>query len=250
MDDINKLGLNNYFSNNNNRKIDELINSFNELARQTEIELTNTNKRMTEYSGEQNELKNDFNYLMIAISMGINPGEYPFIRFLPCKIYLSEETNVDNIYSKSLQLLDQFGFKKANEFPVERSSFFQKLFFKSKEILSREDVQEELEKLKRAIELAFLQIKQAEIDEKQADAASSLIKSLESTESAALQIGSLLIIKTKTEKGASIFSRSLTPKEMICIDKNPELLKNPNEILNILSKIPNNENIGNNKLTG
>ncbi|KJR40830.1 anti-sigma-factor antagonist [Candidatus Magnetoovum chiemensis] len=75
----------------------------------------------------------------------------------------------------------------------------------------------------------------AEANKTQAEAISQLIQTLSNIPVACLQIGSLLLIKTSTTNGeASIYARTLTPKEQQDLEDNPSMLNEPERILKLL----------------
>jgi uncharacterized protein YjbI with pentapeptide repeats len=157
-------------------------------------------------------------------------------RLLPIRVYLSEGEPAQALgVENSIHLLANiFGFE-IEDLPAERGSWFKSWFLKTKEVLSREDVVERLQKLERSVELELLGTKQAIIDKNQAEAVATLLQALQSQTSAILQIGSLLIIKCTADGKAQIFSRTLTQKEMIFFERNQHLLCQPSNILQVLS---------------
>jgi len=105
-------------------------------------------------------------------------------------------------------------------------------FARSREALSQPEVIERLAKIEQAIELQYVGKPQAEIDNSLATAVAELIQSLRETTAAAIQIGSLLIIKLPNEReGSKILVRHLTADELMVLHKDPELLATPADIL-------------------
>ena len=62
------------------------------------------------------------------------------------------------------------------------------------------------------------------------------MSTLENQNNAAVQIGSLLIIKTTdTNNKSNISTRTLTQNEIILIEQNPNILKTPKDVLECLN---------------
>ena len=112
---------------------------------------------------------------------------------------------------------------------------FKNWIVRSKEILSAEDVSARLKKIETSLELQYVDKFRAEITKEQTTALADLVRALDGVDEAAIQIGSLLIIKcTNSDKQSSIYSRSLTQNELLLIEEKPELLKAPASLLSRL----------------
>jgi hypothetical protein len=81
-----------------------------------------------------------------------------------------------------------------------------------------------LSKIERAVELRGLGLPQAEIDEKQASAVSALINAIGSIPSAAIQSGSILLLKLTVDGQATIQVRTLSQREMIVLENHQDCL--------------------------
>jgi len=123
----------------------------------------------------------------------------------------------------------------ADEFPEIRGSWFKKWFARSKEVLSQPEVIERLEKIERAVELKAIDKPQADVDDKQAGAIAKLIKCLDKVPNAAVQAGSVLVVKLTTNNVPMIQARTLSQHEMIELENNQLLLQNPAEVLGKLN---------------
>ena len=88
-----------------------------------------------------------------------------------------------------------------------------------------------LDEARRAIELEALHKPQSVVDKGQAEAVSALLSGLTGSDSAAIQVGSILISKTTDSKGhVSIQVRTLTQQQLIALEKTPDLLSNPERL--------------------
>lgn len=187
----------------------------------------------------QTKLQEEIHSYLVTQSLGIDPNVVPLYRFLPIRIYLTiSEPNRIRVISNAITTFSRsIGFEISDHFPPETSSWFQRWFVKSKDIITQPEVTERLKKGERALELATLQKYQATVDKEQAEAASTLLRSLEQVPNAVCQIGSILLIKiTDSISGTRVYTRSLTTQEMIYLERNQHLLKNPQTILEALAQ--------------
>ena len=187
------------------------------------------------HAGNRQTAHEFHSYLWLATS-GADIAEARITRYVPARIYVSDpvpdRTTINGITKALQRLLELQEFEKSDELPEEGGSFWQDLWFKTKSVFTRKDVQERLKKTERAIELVYLDKPQAEANEHQANAASSLIISLHDTSTACIQVGSLLIVKATTSDGDSaIVARTLTHTELKQIEENQGMLRRPQEIL-------------------
>jgi alpha-D-ribose 1-methylphosphonate 5-phosphate C-P lyase len=194
--------------------------------------------------GEIKSLKNKTELLqsethsMLALqAMGIPDNQVKLQRFIPVRAYIDETPDgaIKAISSAIKEVLSAYGFEVADEFPEIKGSWFKKWFVKSKDTLSRPEVTERLDKVERAIELQVLNRPQADIDEKQSSAIANLIKALENVPNAAIQSGSVLVVKLTTPNGPVIQARTLSQDEMVQLENNQLLLQEPSKVLYELS---------------
>ena len=177
--------------------------------------------------------------LLALQALGLPAESVKLTRFLPVRVYIDDtpEGAVEDLTSAVTDLLHAFGFEISDEFPAIKGSWFQKIFAKSKDVLTQPEVVKRLEKIERAVEIAKISKPQAEADEKQAGAIAKLIKALEKTRNGAVQAGSVLVVKTTPSKGGPvIMARTLTQTEMIALENNQVLLQNPADLLSKLSE--------------
>lgn len=175
--------------------------------------------------------------LLAIQALGLPHERVKLTRIVPVRAYIDQtpEGAIGAISSAITEVLTAFGFDVADEFPEIKGSWFKKWFSKSKEVLSQPQVIERLEKIERAVELKALGKPQAEIDDKQAGAIAKLIKALDKVPNAAVQAGSVLVVKLTTPKGPVIQARTLTQEEMIELENNQLLLQDPSEVLGRLA---------------
>lgn len=126
-------------------------------------------------------------------------------------------------------VLDAMGLRVKYSGPAVRGSWRRRLLARAKaEAPSPEQVAALLE---RGVELRAVDQSQAEVDLKQAEAVAKLISALDKEADAAIQIGSILLVKV----GVVYSVRTLSPVQMRLLRRQPGLLHNPVTILNQLS---------------
>ncbi len=112
---------------------------------------------------------------------------------------------------------------------IRRGIEFVQRVFRSKE------TDELFGKGKKAIELAHLELKQAEVNNKNADAAAKFLTSVKEIPNAASRFGSLVVVKVTTNGEPQVLSGVLTTDQLIALEKNNNLLYNPTELYQRLS---------------
>ena len=65
------------------------------------------------------------------------------------------------------------------------------------------------------------------MDKAQSEAAAALIASLSDVDEAVIQIGSLALVKRKTDNGSAVGVISLTIDQLVSIQENPSVLESP-----------------------
>lgn len=88
---------------------------------------------------------------------------------------------------------------------------------------------------KKAIELATIEKTQSEVNKNNADAAATLLKSVESVPEFASRIGSLLVLKTVREGKQIASVIVLTTKQLALVENQPELMNFPATLLDSLN---------------
>jgi hypothetical protein len=152
-------------------------------------------------------------------------------------VYLSDTPNnaIGRVTAAVDHMLGAFGFGFADEFPEVRGSWFKKWFARGQEIMTQPEVAQRLKQLERAVQLQGLGQPQADIDAKQAGAVAELMKALADVPNAALQVGSILLIKLTSDKGPTVQVRTLTQQELIHLENNQNLLNSPADLLERLA---------------
>ncbi|WP_370309595.1 hypothetical protein [Sinimarinibacterium flocculans] len=189
-------------------------------------------------SSQLQSLQIDSHTIFSVQSLGLDTAKVKTTRFLPVRAYIEKTPPgaIEAVAAAVEQLLSAYGFTVADEFPPIKGSWFKKWFAKSKDALSHPEVTERLEKIERAVELRTLEKPQSDVDEKKAAAIARVIEALNGTPTAAIQAGSVLVVKVTTAAGPMIQARTLTQDEITQLENNQLLLQNPAEVLGRLSE--------------
>jgi hypothetical protein len=172
------------------------------------------------------------------LSVGVDISSARLTRHVPARIFFADGASFETrseLIRALRALLQESGLEFYHDLPDQEGSWWKRLFFRTKTALSQEEVQKRLKKAERAVEAHYLAKPEAEANSLQASAAANLINSLGTTENAAIQVGSLLIIKVTNEAGKSVvLARTLTPEELRHIEENQSILRQPDKILELL----------------
>ena len=160
------------------------------------------------------------------------PSSQPIQHAVPVTIYLSDGEAHHEVQSVVTDLLSQFGFEVVNVLPPVRGSWYRAFVARLRHAATSDELADRLQRVERGIELHLLHKKQAEIDSLQGEAVAKLLTALESTPSALIQIGSVLLVKVDGVPAV----RNLTQQELIYLERNPSLLRNPAAILDALQE--------------
>jgi hypothetical protein len=181
---------------------------------------------------------------LFALSFGLEPDKLPLQRVLPARIYISKVLDHGFRYSPIRpiveafeNLLAAFGLERDVSLPPEFGSWFGRFFVRTKEFLSKKEVEERLKLAEHALNRRYIGREQAEIDKVQAEAAATLLNALKDTGNSAVQIGSLLLLRYRDAVGdIQTVIRTLTPREMMFLEQNQDALKEPRSLLQLLAK--------------
>jgi hypothetical protein len=172
-------------------------------------------------------------------SLGIDAAEVKVSRFVPLRVYLSDTPNraVEDVSDAIRKLLEAFKFEISDDFPPIQGSWYKKWYAKTAEATTHPEMIKRLEKIERAVELKGLGQPQADIDKKQSEAVAVLLKSIEKVPNAAIQAGSILLVKITSDSGPVIQVRTLTQRELIQLENNQNFLSSPGDLFDRLAKL-------------
>jgi hypothetical protein len=118
---------------------------------------------------------------------------------------------------------------------IVRGSFWKRAKAELQQGVESDEVRIRLMKIERAIELAQIDRRQAEVDVQEAGAVSQLLTSLSEVPQACVRVGSLLLIKYTEPSGPVVLSRSLSQPEIYALERFPEIQTKPHEVLSALA---------------
>jgi hypothetical protein len=205
----------------------------------TTVSLQSARSELQRLYAKNQALQEELHSFLIIPSLDLPTSSARFQRLVPVRIYFKETPSADSIVeitNSVNRLAETFGFSVSDDFPAIQGSWFKKWIIRSRDAITHPELQDRLQKIERALELKGLEKPQSEIDKNQAQAIAEMIKSLEKIPEAAIQSGSVLLVKTSVKGKPNIRARTLSQREMIILEKNPDLLFKPQDIF---SKIRN-----------
>jgi len=208
-------------------------------------QIKNINESISQLQADNLKLKEDL-YNLVLTS---NQNEKT--QFIPIDIYLdtNDPQEIFSVYESVKQFSSSIGFQFSFDFKAVSGSWYKKLVAKSKQLMTDDQVVSRLKEAEYGLEANMILKQQSEIDKNQSEALLNILKSVENIPNAAIRIGSLIVVKItdKSTSDASVQVRSLSILEMHTLNKNPELLQNPKEILYALAnEISKGKEISNN----
>lgn len=213
------------------------LNSFEGVIKESQYGLKKEIEQLKKDRVSVTELNSDFNALIQSFSLGIPIDHAPIRRLIPIRAYLKPGSgiSIETVSMSINRIIKEISFELAEDYPSQEGSWWKRWTSRSKDALTHPEVQERLEKIERAIELKSIHIPQAKVDRDLASAVAELVKSLEKESEAALQVGSILILKTlKNDGNSKTMVRTLSPGQLAILEKNPDHLKEPSNILRLL----------------
>jgi hypothetical protein len=141
----------------------------------------------------------------------------------------------DRVIAAVDQLVDAMGYDGPLDEEIERGSIFRRSRAKAKQVLTSPELQTRLIKVERAIELAGLELNQAQVDQREADAVARLLSELRDVPRACVRAGSVVVAKFTTPDGPVILARTLSQIEVRAIEEFPEMQRYPEQFLEALA---------------
>lgn len=193
---------------------------------------------------EENSLEETQLDLLACQTMGLNPDEFPVSRIIPVNLYLASGECSEEIISALSEFLDSFGLEEAGESPAIISSFFKRLWFRTTNKETLDELKSKLKKMEEALEAQQIDKPKSEIDLNHATAAEKLLTALENdSKSTALHVGNLLVLVLVDENGDK-HNRvvTLTKEQIEMIQRDQSLIRKPELLLQHLN--PQHRKIG------
>jgi cell division septum initiation protein DivIVA len=150
-------------------------------------------------------------------------------------IQTDDEAVAAQVFAAVDELSLLLGYQQPIEESLERGSFFRRAKAHVAAGLSSDAVTDRLTKVERAIELTVIDAKQADVDDKTAQAVQRLISSLADVPQACIRVGSILLVKYHNGYGPVILTRTLSQVEIRALERFPEIQTHPNLALTALA---------------
>lgn len=226
----------------NNNISEKVTEQSNKLISQIDSLVNNQEKIFDDIKEQEKQLnssKGELHNFIWLSSVGADFKNTKIKRYIPARIYISDpvpnKDTLKNLTERLEKFVELIDFELTDDFPEEKGSWWKRFFFKTKEMLTQDEVLQRVDSAEKALKLKHLDKPQAEANKMQAEAASQLIASLKDTSAACVQVGSLLLIKAPNNNGDSaIFSRTLTEKELKELEENQSILGKPEKVLDWL----------------
>ena len=133
-----------------------------------------------------------------------------------------DDEKISEVLERLSALRELAGYGPQFDIHVKRGSIFFRARSAMSRALSSSEVTDRLTKLERAAELAYVDMKQAEYDSKEAEAVQKLLESTQDISRVCMRLGSILFVKFQTNGESTILVRNLTQIEIRALERCPE----------------------------
>jgi len=190
------------------------------------------------------ESQNDQLSMRWLISLGYMGSSSTAAQAIPVRVFPKQTLSIrvqQQLQSAIEALLEKFGFDVSLDLPGEFGSFWKRLWAKASGVVSQKEVVDRLKKIERSIETHHIDKPQAEANKANAESFSMIMNSLGNVDDACIQIGNILIVKHTprgdVDSGGKLLVRTLSIQEMIALEEDQSLLKDPASILRRLQSV-------------
>jgi transcriptional regulator with XRE-family HTH domain len=161
-------------------------------------------------------------------------------------VYLDsdDEEKARHVLERVDQLVREMGYGDPTDIQLERGSLFRRSKAEALQILHSEELRSRLAKVERGLELAGLELRQAQVDHGEAQAISILLAEIKDIPRACIRAGSVMLVKYTTHDGPVLLVRTLSQLEIHALDQYPEIQKNPECLLESLATAIENSSSG------
>ena len=176
-------------------------------------------------------------------------GESPADIAVDVYLDTSDSEVIDDVMSRVDDLIEVMGYRQVGDIEVERGSIFRRSRAAADQVT--DELKSRLMKVERAFELAQLELRQADVDIREADAVNKLLASLENVPRACLRVGSVLVIKYPHPAADEpvVIVRNLSQLELHVLSRFPEIQRFPETALQALTMTLENVSREYNQLT-
>jgi hypothetical protein len=165
--------------------------------------------------------------------------DVPQHRVVPVRIYVSEHDDrlVGALEESLWMVLKHHGFEEAFAFPGETGSWRRRLFARTRKAATSDEARVLIDEVRQAAE-APLARSQAETAAVHVEAAAKLVETLGKTDIGAFYMPPFLYMQYVGPDGRRhVISRSLSPREMVQLERHQHLLERPDALLQMLSSV-------------
>lgn len=161
-------------------------------------------------------------------------NEIPMKRYIPVDIYLDtdDKTNLAKVDKSVKELLESLDLDVSTDPEIFKGSIIQKFWAVTKGISTHMDIIMKISKS--LLSLRLNKVNNAKVTKTDISEASNklsdTLKLLKNVPNISVRIGSLLMTKSTVKEIPVIQVKNLTRDEVILIDRNPGILKNPKTI--------------------
>ena len=200
-----------------------------------------TNKEGNDLNMEIDDLKREIAKAGYYSSFNRDLTEFPMKRYLPVDIYLDtdDKTNLTKVNNAVKELLESLDLESCTDPEIFKGSIIEKFWAVTKSISTHMDLIMKISKSLLSLRLKKtnnIEVSKTDISEA-SKKLSDTLKLLKNVPNISVRIGSLLMTKSTQKEIPVIHVKNLTRDEVILIDSNPGILKNPKTIHNRLNKL-------------
>lgn len=145
---------------------------------------------------EQERIAIDVGFSQWSQSLGLSPGSVPCIRYVPASIYTSEQIPMlkfQRLTQAFSELMAAQGLEPAAELPIVHGSLLKRLWFRTKNIATHEEVVQRAKETEKAIKLQYIEKVAAEVNRIKSETISNLVRELRGLQGDAIIDGGSLI---------------------------------------------------------
>lgn len=174
--------------------------------------------------------------VQLALLQNIELKNARLIRQFPVCVYLKDGSNSKNVVKAIHNFLDALDAEILEAEPPKISSFWQKFtgFFRDKK--TSDEIKDALEKGKKSLEIQQIKRPQSEVLLNEAKAAAQLLQALGEENQTSIVILSGLLVCVLVDQYGKKHQRvlTLTDEQMLFLNNNPSLIKEPEELLELI----------------
>lgn len=207
-------------------QIERLEERYIKIISALEKEVNNLSKNYDTF--KRNVYKEEF-----LKQQGVQQGSLSQI--IPIKVYLASEESSKQVEDAMQVYIKEIGGEFIENYPPIYGSWFKEWVAKIYQGKTKEQIEDDFQKARKAIELKTISVPQSKVDLNNSDALSKLINSINDQEYAVLQVGALLIAKYQKNEKQIIVSKVLNVDELLWLESNQQLLSEPENILDNLA---------------